>query len=464
MITIDGVTYRNLQEKVLKNANDIASIIAGNVVLGELGIKVVGQAVNVSQLPVPENYTGEYGDAFLIGTETPYDYYIFTRPFEGQTQPQWFNLGKFPVAGPQGEPGIGIAPTFTIGTVTDGENAEVTITGTNANPVLNFTIPRGRPGTPGTNGVSCTHQWVGTTLYITSASGTTSANLQGPEGPQALPVKIVGELSTVDALPTPSEAIRQNAYVVDTSSGKALFVIVGEVGGTLTWTNVGVLAGSAGSQITVNGQVVNQWNADTKVDVVVDQNIVYGMDNSGFATTYKVDSIYYPEDLYEGNVVRRINSIGDINVPANPSSIYGAISNAYFTNTLYGTYLAYIKGLIYPVGSIYISMSSTNPSTLFGGTWQQINGKFLVGVDENDSAFSMLGATGGSKDAVVVAHTHNLTMTYDTTGATYGTLNRDLYSQGSDYNNTFSIQSTGVDGTNKNLPPYIAVYIWQRIS
>ena len=34
--------------------------------------------------------------------------------------------------------------------------------------------------------------------------------------------------------------------------------------------------------------------------------------------------------------------------------------------------------LVYPVGSIYISVNSTSPATLFGGTWEQIQGKFLL--------------------------------------------------------------------------------------
>lgn len=97
--------YRNLEEQVLFNSNRIDSIIEGNIVLGELGIKVVGQEQSPYDLPNPATYGGEYGDAYLVGTNPPYDYYIFTRPFQGQNLPQWFNLGEFPVAGPQGPTG-----------------------------------------------------------------------------------------------------------------------------------------------------------------------------------------------------------------------------------------------------------------------------------------------------------------------------------------------------------------------
>ena len=47
--------------------------------------------------------------------------------------------------------------------------------------------------------------------------------------------------------------------------------------------------------------------------------------------------------------------------------------------------------LIYPIGSIYMSMNSTNPSLLFGGTWEQISGKFLWATG------STPGQTGGSQ-------------------------------------------------------------------
>lgn len=54
---------------------------------------------------------------------------------------------------------------------------------------------------------------------------------------------------------------------------------------------------------------------------------------------------------------------------------------------------------IYPVGSIYMSVNSTNPQTLFGGTWQRIQGRFLFAADSKHAA----GSTGGEE-------THQLTV------------------------------------------------------
>lgn len=54
---------------------------------------------------------------------------------------------------------------------------------------------------------------------------------------------------------------------------------------------------------------------------------------------------------------------------------------------------------IYPVGSIYTSVSSTNPASIFGGQWVAFgSGRTLVGVNSADSDFNAPNKTGGSKN------------------------------------------------------------------
>lgn len=72
------------------------------------GIKVVG---HVDALPIPDG-TYEYGDAYTVGTDAPYDMWIYTRADAFHSEAYWFNIGKFPAPGPQGPKGNGVE-TFT---------------------------------------------------------------------------------------------------------------------------------------------------------------------------------------------------------------------------------------------------------------------------------------------------------------------------------------------------------------
>ena len=76
-----------------------------------LGIKVIGVK---EALPIPDG-TYEYGNAYMIGTEPPYDLYIYTRP-DGKvhTEGYWFPIGKFPMPGPQGPKGNGLEQINTL--------------------------------------------------------------------------------------------------------------------------------------------------------------------------------------------------------------------------------------------------------------------------------------------------------------------------------------------------------------
>lgn len=160
-----------------------------------------------------------------------------------------------------------------------------------------------------------------------------------------------------------------------------------------------------------------------------------------------------------------------------------AVSDVYARNVYSerpdGTMLS-IVDLIYPVGSIYMSVNSANPETLFGGTWQQIKDRFLLSAGDTYAA----GKTGGSADAVVVKHLHqpstgdgfNAYMsgagervrvgTSTASNARYTIVGKKNASSADASGLRFagSTDWTGSDGAGKNMPPYLAVYVWQRIS
>lgn len=116
-----------------------------------------------------------------------------------------------------------------------------------------------------------------------------------------------------------------------------------------------------------------------------------------------------------------------------------------------------LRDFLYPVGSIYMSVNATNPSTLFGGTWQKIEGRFLLG---SSSSYAN-GATGGSADAVVVAHTHDVTQKIKLVASNSGIVIMPT-PNGADGTKTITTKSSGVSGTGKNMPPYLVVNIWKR--
>lgn len=139
-----------------------------------------------------------------------------------------------------------------------------------------------------------------------------------------------------------------------------------------------------------------------------------------------------------------------------------------------------IFDLIYPVGSIYMSVNSANPETLFGGKWQQIKDRFLLSAGDTYTA----GTSGGSADATVVKHFHQPStgdgfMSYmsgtvervrvgtsTASGARYAIVGKKNASSAdaSGLRYAGSTDYTGRDGAGKNMPPYLAVYVWQRIS
>ena len=145
---------------------------------------------------------------------------------------------------------------------------------------------------------------------------------------------------------------------------------------------------------------------------------------------------------------------------------------------------------VYPVGSIYINSGvTTNPATLLGfGTWTAFGaGRVMIGLDSSDTLFDTLEETGGSKDAIVVSHTHTATSTVTDPGHNHtlsgrqhagdsGSLNEfgdglapEVYSNNTSVKTATTgisvattVASTGSSATNANLQPYITVAMWKR--
>lgn len=145
---------------------------------------------------------------------------------------------------------------------------------------------------------------------------------------------------------------------------------------------------------------------------------------------------------------------------------------------------------VYPVGFIYVSVSSVSPAALFGGTWEQIQDRFLLASGSSYAA----GSTGGEASHTLTTGempVHDHTPASATVGdhtncfQTIKNLNsastaRILVDKGSGYyinaadpaasdftsiddvNQCAKTAATGGGAAHNNMPPYLAVYVWKR--
>lgn len=156
-----------------------------------------------------------------------------------------------------------------------------------------------------------------------------------------------------------------------------------------------------------------------------------------------------------------------------------------------------LVNLLYPIGSIYISIENISPNERFGGEWKQLEDTFLLGAGTLYTA----GESGGSiahalTTDEIPSHTHTFTGT-DVTSSSNGAHSHNVYGYYSGGNGSYSgiqwwktykstqdvsgiIYSNGAHthtitaaGTNEiaggdqehnNMPPYLVVYIWERVA
>lgn len=134
---------------------------------------------------------------------------------------------------------------------------------------------------------------------------------------------------------------------------------------------------------------------------------------------------------------------------------------------------------VYPVGSIYMNVNSTNPGTLFGGTWEQIQGKFLLGMSSSYPA----GSQGGEASHTLTteempSHGHNpanqsgyfgfitnskKAFEVGDMGVQSGSGRYYPYAAAAfDISRNTLTGTTGGGNSHNNMPPYLSIYIWKR--
>lgn len=143
--------------------------------------------------------------------------------------------------------------------------------------------------------------------------------------------------------------------------------------------------------------------------------------------------------------------------------------------------LSNILNLVYPIGSIYMSVNSTDPSILFGGSWLRLKDTFLLASGDtyapdpitqtvDDETVDVDTALHGEANHTLTtdempSHSHRVSSGWQSaTGTdriTFGQVSGQYQQSG--VGSTQFIENTGGGQAHNNMPPYLSVYMWRRI-
>ena len=212
---------------------------------------------------------------------------------------------------------------------------------------------------------------------------------------------------------------------------------------------------------------------DTKLDSLI----------INYLTQAQYDNAKREGTLHSNQIYMTPASSSSYTLPAATSSTLGGVKLSDSTSSTSSTNggiaatpaavkkaIAEAKLAAWPVGSIYITVSNTSPAALFGGTWERISERFLLGASSSYPA----GGTGGefthkltqselpnyslsvtNGSNVIRSKTGNSADAYvQTQSGGWGIPNWEA--------KTVTVASGGSGEAHNNMPPYLAVYMWKR--
>lgn len=235
-----------------------------------------------------------------------------------------------------------------------------------------------------------------------------------------------------------------------------------------------VLGGSTDSHLDIDASksVIKINNTDTSISSFGDMYI--GGGNLLYTSGYHIEATLFDALGQSATAVADIASGSRIMTIINDEGIaFGGMAEK-------GKFKIYenleFNGCIFPVGYIYISMVEENPAKWFGGTWEKIEGRFLLGAS---SAYPVNSTGGEAAHTLTVnempSHSHGFKNNSHTwawgenppnsihanvsVAIGSGIQGNQLTSSQRIWNCTLD---TGGGQPHNNMPPYLAVYMWQR--
>ena len=203
---------------------------------------------------------------------------------------------------------------------------------------------------------------------------------------------------------------------------------------------------------------VDYWY-EIELNPFTEPQTIVGYDNDG-AKVFKL----FPEGNDYAEEVIAIEEIPTIDVELDMTSTRPV------QNQAVARAITKLNAMVYPVGSIYMSVNDIEPSVLFGGEWERIKDRFLLAAGDEYE----VGETGGEakhtlREWEMPVHTHNITDTNLASGVNLGVewgqyVNESSSerSYGITINGTLRATEAGSGEPHNNMPPYLAVHMWVR--
>ena len=196
------------------------------------------------------------------------------------------------------------------------------------------------------------------------------------------------------------------------------------------------------------------YNSDKKANKSLTMNDLYFKDSftkTGNEINEEIDNLNV-KCITSKNNKFSLDSDGNLNV------------NSITSNENKNLNITEICNVIYPIGSVYISINNIEPSSLFGGTWEKLEDRFLLASGKTYTNGN-IGGESTHKLTIDEMPSHTHTLYIDAKGTTIPAWwTRHLFVQNDSPHEAQpnNLTSTGNSQPHNNMPPYLVVNMWKR--